>query len=85
MNHPRSPEEAIEEIEKYLSSSLTLIFPGEEITERILDLCRIHPVKGQAIFDLQLVATMLANGIKQIYTYNVDHFKPFDKIEVLTP
>jgi len=85
VNNPRSPEDAIEEIKKYLSSRLTVIVPGDEITEKILDLCKRHPVKGQGIFDLQMVATMLSNGITKIYTYNVNHFRPFEEIEVLTP
>jgi len=37
------------------------------------------------IFDLQLVATMLANGIRRIYTYNRGDFERSTEIDVLTP
>ncbi len=82
---PRRPEEAIQEIRKYLLSSLLLIFPTEDTLERLLGLAEKHMVKAQEMFDLQLIATMLSNGVDRIYTYNVEHFKPFDKIEVLSP
>ncbi len=32
-----------------------------------------------------LVATMLVNGVRKIYTFNVSDFEAFDEIEVLTP
>jgi predicted nucleic acid-binding protein len=50
-----------------------------------LDLLRRRPVIGGDIFDLQLVATMLANGVRRIYTFNADDFKPFTELTVITP
>ena len=44
-----------------------------------------HPVTGANIFDLQIVATMQANGINRIYTFNIDDFKVFPELTVLTP
>ena len=35
-----------------------------------MDLLTTRRVTGSDIFDLQLVAVMLANNINQIYTYN---------------
>jgi predicted nucleic acid-binding protein len=32
-----------------------------------------------------LVATMLGNGVRTIYTFNREHFERFDEIDVLTP
>jgi predicted nucleic acid-binding protein len=40
-------------------------------------------VKQMEIFDLQLVATMISNQVKQIYTVNRDDFVKFTEIEVL--
>jgi predicted nucleic acid-binding protein len=48
-------------------------------------LLRRRPVTGGAVFDLQIVAAMLANNIQHIYTFNTDDFKPFSEIEHLTP
>jgi predicted nucleic acid-binding protein len=44
-----------------------------------------HPVTGANVFDLQIVATMQANGINRIYTFNSDDFKVFPELVVLTP
>jgi predicted nucleic acid-binding protein len=44
-----------------------------------------HPVTGANVFDLQIVATMQANGVDRIYTFNSDDFKMFPELVVLTP
>ena len=51
----------------------------------MLDLLRRYEVKRQEIFDLQLVATMLSNNIKRIYTFNREHFDRFAEIDTLEP
>jgi predicted nucleic acid-binding protein len=84
---PRSPQEAREEMEKYLQApTMRQIYPGEDIVNRVLTLLQQHPqITRQDIFDCTLVATMQTNGIKHIYTYNRQHFTLFSDIEVLTP
>ncbi len=57
----------------------------EEAVHRWLELVRRKPVTGGMIFDLQLVATMLANGVRRIYTYNRSDFEMFAGLDVLTP
>ncbi len=37
------------------------------------------------LIDIQLVATMLGNGITRIYTFNRNDFAPFAELEVLAP
>jgi predicted nucleic acid-binding protein len=87
VTQPRSPQEAREEMEKYLhAAAVHKIYPGEDITERVLTLLQQHPqITRQDIFDCLLVATMQSNGIRRIYTYNQQHFTPFADLEVLTP
>jgi toxin-antitoxin system PIN domain toxin len=87
VEHPRSPEEAQIEVEKYLqAAAIRKIHPGTDIIERVLDLLRGHPeITRQEIFDCHLAATMLTNNITQIYTYNEDDFRRFPGIEVVTP
>jgi predicted nucleic acid-binding protein len=53
--------------------------------ERWLGLLRRHPVTGGDVFDLQLVATMQANGLQRIYTFNIDDFAVFSELSVVTP
>ena len=50
-----------------------------------MDLLKRRPVIGGNVFDLQIVATMLANDIHRIYTYNVDDFAVFPELVVLKP
>jgi predicted nucleic acid-binding protein len=44
-----------------------------------------HPVARQCVFDVQLVATMLANGVRRIYTFNMKDFELFPEIHVIEP
>ena len=84
---PRSPQEASAEMAKYLRARrLRTIYPGPDVLRRVLALHAQHPhVARQDIFDLALVATMLANRITRIYTYNQQYFTPFQELTVLTP
>lgn len=43
------------------------------------------PVTGADIYDLQIVATMQANSVQRIYTFNTADFEIFAELEVLTP
>ena len=45
----------------------------------------IYRPEQQYIFDLNIVATMLSNGISRISTYNVKDFLHYSEIEVLNP
>lgn len=84
---PRPPQEASAEMAKYMRSRrIRTIYPGPDILQRVLALHAQHPhVARQDIFDLALIATMLANRIVHIYTYNQQHFTPFQELTVLTP
>jgi predicted nucleic acid-binding protein len=50
-----------------------------------MQLLQRHPVTGGDVFDLQIVATMQANGIQRIYTFYIDDFKVFPELAVLIP
>jgi uncharacterized protein len=86
VNYPRTQEEAATEIEKYLKAEQMLkLYPGPDVMDIMLDLLRSYEIKKQEIFDLQLVATMLSNNIKRIYTFNRGHFDKFVEIETMVP
>jgi len=53
--------------------------------EILLELLRRCPVTGGDIFDLQIVAAMMANGIQRIYTFNAADFQQFSELEVIVP
>jgi predicted nucleic acid-binding protein len=42
-------------------------------------------VTGPDVFDFQIAATMIGNGVSRIYTYNRRDFEKVAGIEVLTP
>lgn len=50
-----------------------------------MELVRRRPVTGANVFDLQIVATMLANRVHRIYTFNVGDFDVFPEITVVRP
>ena len=56
-----------------------------DVVARWVTLVRRHSVLRKRIFDVQLVATMLANGVRRIYTFNVKDFRLFAEIEAVEP
>jgi hypothetical protein len=50
-----------------------------------MDLLLRHPVTGGKVFDLPMIATMLANAVKRIYTFNTGDFEIFPELTVVTP
>jgi uncharacterized protein len=83
---PYSGAEALEEI------SAILVLPGIRVlpipaqaVEGWMALLQRRPVTGSNVFDLQLVATMLANGIQRIYTFNTRDFEAFPELTVVVP
>jgi predicted nucleic acid-binding protein len=50
-----------------------------------MELLRRNPVRGGDVFDLQLVATMQANNIHRVYTFNAKDFEAFPELTVVVP
>lgn len=81
-----SPEEANQEVEKYLSTKIIRKIGPKPTTLGIaIKLNQKLKVVGQKMFDLFLAATMLDNGVKKILTANEGDFKGFDEIEAINP
>jgi hypothetical protein len=86
VTNPIEPREAMNEVEKYFQAEKIMkIHPKEDLLLRIIALARKYEVKRYEIFDLQIAATILSNGINRIYTYNQGHFAKFTELEVLVP
>lgn len=47
------------------------------------DLLSRYPISRQDIFDLQLTATMLSNGVTRLFTFNQKDFSMYQEIQVL--
>ena len=82
----KSPEVALETMNTFLAlPGMTLLPVPLDIVSRLMALLRTHPVIGRKIFDVQLVATLLGNGVRTLHTFNRLDFEPFTELEVLTP
>jgi predicted nucleic acid-binding protein len=81
---PRSSNDAMRAISSLLVFLRVLPSPAS-VVEVWLDLLCRHPVIGGEVFDLQIVATMQANGLERIYTFNARDFVVFPELAVITP
>jgi toxin-antitoxin system PIN domain toxin len=81
---PRPPADAVAAITGLLAFLEVLPIPARAV-EGWLGLLQRHPVTGGDVFDLQLVASMQANGVQRIYTYNRDDFGAFSELAALAP
>ncbi len=84
MTVARSSADALAAIEGFLAFLVVLPIPVNAV-ESWMDLLRRRPVTGADIFDLQLIAVMLANNVKSIYTWNTSDFQPFPELAVREP
>ena len=83
---PFEPNEALDAIDQIVAMpGMTLLTTPADLVVRWTTLARQHSVTRGAIFDLQLVAAMLGNEVRRIYTFDTEDFERFSEIEVLTP
>lgn len=83
---PRSPDEAVMALKAVLAMpGMSLLPLGPEVPFLWLNLVQRRPVKGGGIFDLQLAAAMISNGIRKLYTYNSSDFRGIDGVESIAP
>jgi len=81
-----TPADAVEVIAELLAWPGLRVLPAPaSIVNRLLELLKRRPVKGGDIFDLQIVATMQANNIQRIYTFNTADFAAFPELTVVAP
>jgi predicted nucleic acid-binding protein len=77
-----SVDEAQAALERW-RSSCTVLGDDEAVLAELLDLVRRHGVKGKQVHDANVVATMRANGISRLATFNVGDFQRYeDEIRV---
>jgi toxin-antitoxin system PIN domain toxin len=81
-----SSAEAVQLISELLASPglKVLPTPAQAVTG-LLELLQRSAVTGSDVFDLQIVATMQANNIQRIYTFNTGDFQKFHGLAVITP
>ena len=73
-------------VDEYLTSGdISFIYPKEGTSSRAFSLARKYQIRKADIFDTYLIATMLDNDVKIIYTDNDKHFRIFEEIKVINP
>ena len=92
VTNPRRVAVAVSPGEGLRAISALLALPGVQVLPvpadtvvRWMDLLVRRPVTGGSVFDLQLVATMEANNVRRIYTFNVEDFEVFPSLTVVVP
>lgn len=85
LSRNKTPATAIvADIERFVAR-FAIAEDGPAVTARFLDLLRKVPVGGKQVHDANIVATMLANGIRRLLTHNVADFARFSRyIDILT-
>jgi predicted nucleic acid-binding protein len=81
---PRDAGEALAAISGFLAFLQVLPVPARTV-DGLLELLHRHPVTGGDVFDLQIVATMRANGVGRIYTFNAADFAAFPELAIVMP
>ena len=86
VQNPLTPQEAKKDVEEYLSYSNIKKLSVKESTVRLaMELAEKYSISKQHIYDTQLVATMMENGVKKIFTVNTNDFSVFSEIEAKNP
>src|SRR5262245_35988159 len=84
VTHPRrvtpaqDPFSALAAIEAMIAlPGIALLQTPADIGFQWMELIRQRPVLAHHIFDVQLIAAMLGNGVRRIITFNTDDFLPY--------
>jgi toxin-antitoxin system PIN domain toxin len=81
-----SSAEAVQLISELLAAPGLKVLPAPAQTvTRLLKLLQRRTVTGSDVFDLQIVATMQANDVQRIYTFNTGDFEVFPELTVVAP
>ncbi len=86
VQHPRTPTEALMAVEQFMAlPNLSVLPVPVDVVSRWIALVRGHNLSASRVFDAQLAATALANGVNRVYTFDRAHFECFGDLEVVTP
>lgn len=62
---------------RFFAQQFWLAEDGPAVRARLLDLLSVYSVGGKQVHDANIVATMLANDITRLLTFNVGDFRRF--------
>lgn len=82
LQNPLAPKQANEQI-KFFISTFNVLPISDTIFPSLAAISEKYNITGQLIHDATIVATMLTNDIKTIYTFNIKDFKHIKEIKLL--
>ncbi len=86
MASPDTPVVARAKIESIAALPTLQVLPlTGDVQSLAMELCEKHNLTRQRYYDAQLVATMVAHGIRTIVTENARDFEDMEEIEVVDP
>ena len=71
--------EASADVERFLAD-LNVAEDGPEVTRTLLQLLAQYPSGGRQVHDVNIVSTMLTQGITRLLTFNEADFRRFDSV-----
>lgn len=82
----RKPAEAIDDVERILEMPGLSLLPIPTDFARIwLSLVRRYEITRQDVFDAQIVALMMANGVSRVSTFDEKDFERFVEVSIQRP
>jgi len=84
LEKPLSFSEAIQVVQDYLDTGITIINHRETQTQTFVELLRSITTRKK-VFDVALAATLKDNGISGLYAANVSDFEEFGFLQVVNP
>ena len=79
---PLTPDELAEDLEKW-QRVFEVVDETQEVTAQLVCLLKKYQLKGKRIHDANIAATMLAYGISELWTADVEDFQKFEEIRII--
>jgi predicted nucleic acid-binding protein len=83
-SHPISNVQLLKDIQ-YFNNHFNIADDNQRITKELTNLITNYSVMGKQIHDANIVATMVANGILDLFTHNVKDFARYSNIIKILP
>ena len=82
-NPPLTVDQAVQEVDNIKALAGLILLPVPlDAADLWLQLIRQYRIRRSDIYDTQLVATMLENQVRRMYTFHVNDFTVYPAIEV---
>lgn len=67
----------------YIEEIATLLYPNKQSFDKFLKIITENEIKGNAVYDMEIVAIAQTNAVNQIATFNHKDFRNINNITIL--